>query len=273
MHSFRTLIVCVLCLVPAAVMAQNLAAVPAANLGMPGQLFYQVKDSPKLSEINTLDWMRFNRPPPQPSVPYNRKQHYGPWILRPHTGTCFNTRGLILKRESQKPTTVYPRDPCFVETGLWHDPYSDRPYTAAIQLQIDHVVPLKNSYISGAFRWNNLTRCAYANFMAGRHHLVPVDAGLNMSKGDSAPHAWMPPNRRFHCAYLAAWMEIKTVWKLMISEPEGEAIQQMVRQLNCSPAAFRVPARTIAEQRARIPEAVRECAEAPPPVYERAFSD
>lgn len=213
--------------------------------------------------INTLQWIHTRTFPPRPREAYDRAGHFGSWIDLPSDRTCFNTRGLILIRDSQRPVTVFPNDPCFINTGAWNDPYTGRLTMQAKDLQIDHVVPLKNAYISGAFAWTWKTRCAYANFMGNKFHLRAVDSAANMAKGDNTPAQFLPPNRAFTCDYLADWLKIKLIWRLMMSERETLAIANLVKAAGCDPRIFHYSAREVAAQRQAIVAFQNECPNTP----------
>ncbi|MGE5086162.1 MAG: HNH endonuclease, partial [Bacillota bacterium] len=81
--------------------------------------------------------------------PYNRKNHFGGWLRDRTDGTCLNTRGKVLVRDSKSPAEI---NNCVVSRGEWEEPYSGHVETSAQKIQIDHFVTLKNAYISGAWR-------------------------------------------------------------------------------------------------------------------------
>lgn len=204
---------------------------------------------PLLSDVNLLSWVEHRQAPPVPSEKYVRARHFGSWIDLPNDNTCFNVRGLVLVRDSKTPITVIPNDPCFIGKGLWLDPYTNNQYGDAKDLQIDHVVPLKAAYIAGAYKWTWKQRCAYANFMGNTKHLLPVDGKTNNKKSDSGPENWMPPNKNFSCDYVADWLSIKAVWKLMMSEDEVNAINQVIRANRCDVAKFKMSEADLKKQR------------------------
>jgi hypothetical protein len=164
--------------------------------------------------------------------PYKRQKHFGSWIS-PQDGDCRNTRALVLVRDSEGPVTMKSNG-CTVATGRWSDPYSGQDYTDAGDIQIDHVVPLKNAYISGADKWNQKRRCLYANFMGNPFHLMPVLGSENMRKSDGSPERYMPPNTAFACQYLANWLKIKLIWQLELSNSEKAAIENLAQQNRCT---------------------------------------
>ena len=56
-----------------------------------------------------------------------------------------------------------PSDGCFVQTGRWLDPYDNIYYYAASDVQIDHVVALYESWISGLGNVDASVQRRYAN--------------------------------------------------------------------------------------------------------------
>ena len=71
-------------------------------------------------------------------------------------------------------------------------PYDGANWTAASDLDIDHVVPLKNAWISGAWAWTSSKRESFANDLADPQ-LIAVTDNVNQAKGDKSPDAWKPP--------------------------------------------------------------------------------
>jgi hypothetical protein len=156
---------------------------------------------------------------------------------------------LVLQRDTLDVLKVYDEHPCTVEAGLWHDFYTDEDYTDAKQIEIDHVVPLKNAYLSGAYEWPWSKRCAYFNFLGNPYHLVPIEEHANTAKLDRGPEKWMPPNKGYSCQYLSNWMRVKTIWGLRLSQPEGEFIRQQVSALQCDAGLFRMSKAELNQQR------------------------
>lgn len=62
------------------------------------------------------------------------------WITQ--SGTC-NTRETVLKRDG---TNVVTNSACAATSGTWKSPYDGATWTAASDLDIDHVVPLSNAW-------------------------------------------------------------------------------------------------------------------------------
>lgn len=136
-------------------------------------------------------------------------------------GTCFDVRQKVLADESQIPVTI---SGCGVAGGLWQDPYTGRTFTNPGQLDIDHLVPLKEAYESGGYAWPPTVKYSYANYLGYEDHLVAVSASENRRKGARDPAEYLPPNPAIRCGYLEAWIRIKRDWALSMDEREANAI-------------------------------------------------
>lgn len=68
------------------------------------------------------------------------------WALFPHwitvSGNC-DTRETVLKRDG---TGVVQSSTCVATSGTWVSPYDGATWTAASDLDIDHLVPLSNAW-------------------------------------------------------------------------------------------------------------------------------
>jgi uncharacterized protein DUF1524 len=144
---------------------------------------------------------------------YDRTKDFGDWIEQ--GGGC-DTRAVVLKTESSKPTTQNSN--CTIETGRWYSYYNAATYTRAASLQIDHTVPVENVWISGAWRWTKATRVRYYNDLNDTRTLVAVDSHDNESKGDQDPATWIPSHG--DCRYVRYWAAVKTRWQLSATRAE-----------------------------------------------------
>ena len=87
----------------------------------------------------------------------------------------------------------------------------------------DHVVPLKEAWISGARDWDDAKREEFANDLT-RPQLLTVSARSNGQKGASDPSAWLPDDA-FKCTYVVAWIQVKRYYNLTISLAEKAALR------------------------------------------------
>lgn len=156
---------------------------------------------------------------------YNRDD-WQAWIDA--DGDCQDTRAEVLISESTEPTTFTTAASCVVATGRWVDPYSGSTWTQASDVDIDHLVPLANANASGGYAWDTARKTAYANDLANPEQLVAVEDNLNQAKGDSGPEAWKPPLQSYWCTYASSWAQIKKRWSLTVTQPEYDALAQML---------------------------------------------
>ena len=159
---------------------------------------------------------------PEVDAPYDRPSMYGSW--RDDDGDCQNTRHEVLAAESLVPVTLSGNG-CSVTAGLWFDPYTGLTFVDPGDLDIDHLVPLKEAHQSGAHAWTNEKRRDYANDIENPGHLIAVDDGTNQSKGHRDPAEWLPPSLAFRCAYVSAWIAVKRKWELAMDSAEEVAIR------------------------------------------------
>ncbi len=218
--------------------------------------YYVIDSSNNERTIQLNQFKKLNQKFPLPVVKYNRQKHFGGWI-KPVKGQCMNTRALVLARDSKIP--VDANNNCSVITGDWDDPYTDMNYYKASEIQIDHVVALKNAYMTGAHGWDYLKRCLYANFLGNKFHLLPVSGHENERKGDRSPREYIPPNRNYTCQYLRNWLEIKYVWKLSFTPLEKNRIDQLIDENRCDESIFKVSQEDISQQNKYIQDHKNLC--------------
>lgn len=199
---------------------------------------FYVVDNSAAGNINLLAWQLVNDPAWTPPEAYRRTTHFRGWIIDPSHETCFDVRNLVLARQALDSFQVDATNNCRIYASTWYDPYSDEYFHLASDLQIDHVVPLKNAYLAGAHNWSSEKRCNYSNFLADRSHLIAVQKHANLSKGDRGPEDYLPLNSQFQCQYVAEWLKIKAVWNLKIAVKEAQAIQQFLQENQCAPEGF-----------------------------------
>lgn len=155
---------------------------------------------------------------------YDRDAQFGDWIEQ--GGGC-DTRAVVLKDESRRPTRKVGE--CTITRGTWWSLYNGKVYKNAYGgiVQVDHMVPVKNAWISGAATWTQATRVNFYNDLADPRALVAVDANSNLSKSDSAPDEWLPPVNR--CLYIQYYAVTKVRWALTATTTEKAALTQVAR--------------------------------------------
>lgn len=154
---------------------------------------------------------------------YNRDD-WGGWI--DEDGDGLNTRHEVLAEESLiKPIVSNNK----VISGKWFDKYTGKYFTNPSDLDIDHLVPLKNAYISGASNWSKKKKSIYYNYLKYDNHLIAVSKSANRNKSDKSPVEWLPPNKDYQCEYVWEWFKIKTAWGLTIEEGFDEVSNRVCK--------------------------------------------
>ncbi|MGZ3772216.1 MAG: HNH endonuclease family protein [Pseudobdellovibrionaceae bacterium] len=209
--------------------------------------------------LNLLNWTLHNEDRPLPTENYMRVPHFGRWINDPTDDSCMNTRAKVLVRDSEQDVNYRNDRKCVVAGGKWLDPYSNATFLTSQELQIDHMVPLKNAYMAGAWQWDYRTRCLYANYMGYRHHLIPTSVRENTSKGDRDPSQYLPSENSYRCQYVRDWLTIKLIWNLNMTSEEARAIGNVITTYNCPTSDFAISVDALNEQRRFIYQNLNFC--------------
>ena len=142
------------------------------------------------------------------------------WISQ---GNSCDTRDRVLIEESRTPAQVqYPG--CNVAAGDWFSVYDGLITANPRDLDIDHVVALKEAWDSGAHSWSADRRRAFANDLTDDRSLTAVSASSNRSKGARDPSEWLPPRSEAVCIYLSDWIAVKARWSLSMDLSEHDQI-------------------------------------------------
>lgn len=220
--------------------------------------YFLIKEDPRVAIVDLMNFQHVQAALPVPEVPYDRLSQFGTWIHDPNDNTCLNTRGKVLVRESKEPVTLAGNG-CAVQSGLWNDPYTANKLILALDVQVDHFVPLKNAYMTGAFEWSPNKRCLYANYLGNDFHLLAVSGVENIKKGDNTPSGYMPPNKNYACTYLKHWLQVKVIWALRITPDEFNAIQREFKASQCDRSEFKMTAAELTVQRRFMDENKELC--------------
>ena len=145
---------------------------------------------------------------------YDRAQYGQAWLDTDRNG-C-DTRNDTLRRDLSQTVVRAGTNGCLVESGVLHDPYTarDLQFTRGPGdvVDIDHVVALENSWVTGASLWDIRKRAALAN---DPMNLLAVDASANRQKGAGDAATWLPSNKRYRCAYVARQLGVKAKYGLV----------------------------------------------------------
>jgi uncharacterized protein DUF1524 len=156
-------------------------------------------------------------------------------------GDGCDTREEVLIHESR--ITVYPGSGCRVTTGRWYSWYDGVTWTLASDVDIDHVVALKEAWESGARRWTSTDRRRFANDLGHSWSLDAVTDNVNQSKSDRDPAQWLPRSS-VRCTYAIHWVGVKYRWRLTIDSRERSTLASILSG-SCGSRTITVPNRAI----------------------------
>ncbi|GAA3372572.1 HNH endonuclease family protein [Streptomyces antimycoticus] len=147
--------------------------------------------------------------------------------LFPHwitiSGAC-NTRETVLKRDG---SGVVTDSSCAATSGSWYSPYDGATWSAASDVDIDHLIPLAEAWDSGAWNWTTSKRQALANDLT-RPQLLAVTDNVNQSKGDQDPGTWWPSRTAYKCTYARAWVQVKHYYGLSVDSAEKNSLSSVL---------------------------------------------
>ena len=132
-------------------------------------------------------------------------------------GDCRDTRDEVLAAESR--VAVHG---CDIIQGRWFSYYDRVTWRHSSDVDIDHLVALKEAWDSGARRWNAGTRKRFANDLRDRRSLVAVTDNVNQSKSDRDPAEWLPSYGK--CRYVKEWTAVKLRWRLKTNRVEKQRL-------------------------------------------------
>lgn len=127
---------------------------------------------------------------------------------------------------------------CRVVGGRWISLFDGATTSNPSSFDIDHFVPLKEAWDSGAWRWNANTRERFANDLGFAGSLIAVSASSNRSKSDRDPTDWLP--RQSVCLYAKTWVGVKFRWRLSVDSREKQALNRI---LSRCPGKMTLPSR------------------------------
>ena len=169
-------------------------------------------------------------------------------------GDGCDAREQVLKRDAIGFAQVDPFR-CYVVEADWLSPYDGKKTSDRSDVDVDHMVALKEAWDSGAWAWSEAQRTAYANDTSDSRTLIAVSGSSNRSKSDKDPSNWLPPLRGYWCTYVSNWVAVKARWSLSMDESEwgrlnnlltGQCAGTTMRGWNAPPVAVAPTMTTVA---------------------------
>ena len=177
--------------------------------------------SDTLNAVDVLQSIRVERENPRG---YSRSL-FKHWLDTDGDG-C-DAREQVLKRDAVGFAQVDPFR-CYVVEADWLSPYDGRKTSDRTEVDIDHMVALKEAWDSGAWAWNEAQRTAFANDTSDSRTLIAVSASSNRSKSDRDPSNWLPPLRGYWCTYVSNWVSVKARWNLSMDQSEWGRLNNLL---------------------------------------------
>ena len=139
-------------------------------------------------------------------IPAYSRSQWKHWVDA--DGDCQDARQEALIAESLVSVTFETDRQCRVESGRWYGAFTGTYFEDPGDVDVDHMVPLKNAHNSGGWDWSPAMKEEYANNLGDDDHLIAVQDNANQSKGARGPDEWMPPDESYWCQYATDWAEI-----------------------------------------------------------------
>jgi hypothetical protein len=158
------------------------------------------------------------------SSPSYLRSEWGSWVDA--DGDCQDTRQEVLIQESITTVALDPSG-CRVLEGRWYCPFTGKIFTNPSDLDIDHMIPLKEAFQAGGKYWNSDKKKRFFNDLSAKSHLVAVSKSANRSKGSRRPDQWLPSNPEYRCFYIRDWVYLKNKWNLTFAEAEKDFLNIM----------------------------------------------
>lgn len=193
-----------------------------ASDGISGRVDHTRHDTVAPRRVGTArgELERLGVAPPENAGGY-RAAAFGAWH-RARPGGC-DLRDVVLARDSRD---VARRGGCAVTRGRLHDPYSGRTVTFTGghtgKLRLDHVIPLRLAWESGADRWSDVQR---ARFAADPANTRAVLAG---HRGVPAHPAERPAGRSAQCSYAVEFVRVASHYRLTVTPADHDALTDML---------------------------------------------
>ena len=140
-------------------------------------------------------------------------------------GDCHDTRAEVLIEESRDTVRFSDTNPCRVVAGRWLTPWTGTLTRDALDVQIDHHVPVADAHRSGGHRWSAQQRERFYNDPT---NLNALPSDINQQKSAHTPDRWHPASRSAWCGYATQWVDIKAKYRLSATPSEKRALAQML---------------------------------------------
>ncbi|WP_411734730.1 HNH endonuclease family protein [Paeniglutamicibacter sp.] len=180
-----------------------------------------------------------------PATGYDRNKNFGNGWKDSNGNKC-DERQDTLKRDL---SAVKYKDAkrCQLVSGTLADAYTGTRIKWKVNsgsVDIDHVVALKNVWISRGQQLSQSQRQSIANDPL---NLMASQASANRSKGDANAAEWLPTNKSFRCQYVATQISVKKKYALSVTAAEKNAMKRVLTTCPKQKAAAVTPLKPLAK--------------------------
>ena len=167
----------------------------------------------------------------RPKTSYDRKALPIGWARIARLG--MDVKDVSLARAMEPASRVFDCDGFTLKSGEETDPYTGgrlvfRQVTDVKKrrIDLDHVVPLSDAFISGGHRWQP-DGYKWGNLYNDPANLLAVSASINRSKGGKNAALWLPIPE-FRPRYVIMQIQIKTRYRLSVTEAEAARMREIL---------------------------------------------
>ena len=137
---------------------------------------------------------------------------------------CQSTRQEMLILTSRTEVRYTNPRNCVVRTGEWLDEYTGKTFKVAVQVDIDHVIPLMYAHTHGGDRWPAQKKLQFANDPL---NLMLVEKREIKKKNERGPDRYLP-RKEFQCEYAGMWDAIAKNYDLDLESRDESRLSNIV---------------------------------------------
>ncbi len=141
---------------------------------------------------------------------------------------CQSTRQEMLILTSRTEVRYTNPRNCVVRTGEWLDEYTGEVFNVAVQVDVDHVIPLMYAHTHGGDRWPAEKKMQFANDPL---NLMLIEKKEIRKKRERGPDRYLP-REEFQCEYAGMWDAIAKTYDLTIAGRDRNKIRKILN--DCS---------------------------------------
>ena len=141
-------------------------------------------------------------------------------------GDCQSTRQEMLVLTSRVEVKYTNPRNCVVRTGEWLDEYTGEIFEVAVQIDVDHVIPLMYAHTHGGDRWMPDKKLTFANDPL---NIMLVEKREIRRKRDRGPSRYLPRDE-FQCEYAQLWDVISDKYDIQLSATDRSEIRKILEE-------------------------------------------